>query len=66
LSLAQLVPQMPLLQVPVRHWSGAVHAPPVSVPHLPSAAQRPDAQTAARVQVSPVASLEVQRPAPEQ
>lgn len=44
---------MPLLQAPARHWVGATQAPPVGVPHLPSAAQVPEAQAAGRVQLAP-------------
>ena len=56
------MPQVPLLQAPARHCTGAVQAPGVGVPHTPSEAQVPETQAAARVQAPPVAVLGVQAP----
>jgi hypothetical protein len=61
--LAHEVPQVPLLQAPARHCTGAVQAPGVSVPHLPSAAQVPETQAPALVHAAPVATLGAQAPA---
>jgi len=52
-SARQEVPQVPLLQAPARHWTGARQAPLVGVPHFPSLAQVPARQVAARVQLAP-------------
>jgi hypothetical protein len=56
------VPQVPLLQAPVRHWLGAAQAPPVNVPQRPSGAQVPERQAAARAQDPPMSSFDSQVP----
>jgi hypothetical protein len=63
-SLTQVVPQVPLLQAPSRHWVGAVQAPLAGVPQRWSAAQTPEAQAALRVQGDAAARRGAQAPVP--
>jgi hypothetical protein len=49
-------PQAPLTQAPARQTSGVVQAPPLGLPHVPSASQRLAAHWLLAVQLEPLGS----------